>query len=266
MPIVDDEGLVGLWVGHDDGTMALLGPEKVAVLSENDDAADAVTAILRGQAAVLAMSEGQPAGVVTGDDVRRLAVAALTHDLDRRAHGPVVVRFVGPAGAGKTTILLRTIALLQECSIGMVRPGAEDASGEPLRVVGDTPVVEDVAADRMSGLIRAIAALGPVRIVFLEDRPGVEKPDWGLGESLLIAVAEPRHVVDLAPDLIRECNALLIVRRDATRAPEDAVAHVGALRPGLPVFVVDAEGDPASLKPWSRWLRSRILPEAVRRG
>ncbi len=266
MPILDGDQLVGLWIGHGDGTIALLGPEKVAVLDEHEDAAEAVSAILRGQAAVIATSDGSPTGMITAEDVQRLAVAALTHDLDRRAHGPVVVRFVGPEGSGKTTLLLRTIASLQECAIGMVRPGAVTGTSEGPRIIDGAPVIEDASADRMSGLRRAITALGPVRVVFLEDRAGTRRPRWGLGESLLIAVAEPHDVARLADDLFEECNALVVVRRDSSRAASDAAEYAEARRAALPIFVVDAEGDPESLRPWSRWLRSRVLPEAVRRA
>ena len=61
-------------------------------------------------------------------------------------------------------------------------------------------------------------------------------------------------------------SALVIVRRESSRGASDAAEYAHARRPGLPVFVVDAEGDPVSLSRWSRWLRSRILPEAVRRA
>lgn len=263
MPIVDDGRLVGLWIGHDDGTVAMLGSDEVTILDPKEDAAEAVRAILEGQAAVLALEDGSPAGLITSDDVRRLALAALTHGLHARAHAPVVVRFVGPPGSGKTTLLLRTIGLLQECSIGMVRPSRQ--AGDP-EISADAPVYEDPSADRMSGLMRGIAALGPVRVVFLEDRPGVERPRWGLGESVLVVVSEPDDVSSLSADLISECAALVITLRDGAGSADDAVEQARALRPGMPVFAVDAEGDAARLGEWTRWLRARVLPEAVRRA
>lgn len=263
MPIVDGERLVGLWIGHDDGTVAMLGSDEVTILDPTEDAAEAVRAILEGQAAVLALEDGRPAGLVTSDDVRRLALAALTHGLHSRAHAPVVVRFVGPPGSGKTTLLLRTIGLLRECSIGMVRPTR--AAGDP-EISADAPVFEDPSADRMSGLMRGIAALGPVRILFLEDRPGVDRPRWGLGESLLVVVSEPDDVSTLSADLISECAALVITQREGGSSAEDAAAEARARRPGMPVFTVDAEGDAEGLREWSRWLRARVLPEAVRRA
>lgn len=266
MPILDGDRLLGLWVGGDDGTLALLGPERVAVLDEDRDATEAVTAILRGQSAVLALEEGTPAGLVTGEDVRRLALSALAHGLSHRGHEPVVVRFVGPAGSGKTTLLLRTIALLHECAIGVVKPADDADPVTSLHVAGETPVVETTGADRMSGLQRAIAALGPVRTVFLEDRPGTDHPAVGLGESLLIAVARPHDLAELSSKLIDECGGLLLSSHGSEDDVDAAMGEITALRPDLPVFVVDAEGDPESLVPWARWLRARILPEAVRRG
>ena len=266
MPLLDGDRLAGLWIADGDGTVALLGPERVTLLNRDADAQEAVTALLRGQLAVLAVADGQPAGIVTREDVRDLALSALAHGLSHRGRDPIVVRFVGPAASGKTTLLLRTIAALEECDVGLVkRPEGPGAAG--LRVAGGTPVVEEAGADRMSGLRRAIAALGPVRTVFVEGRPGGDVPVWSLGESVLVVVVRADQVDELSDDLVNECGALVIAPHGASPgASDEAASRVAGTRPDLPVFVVDAEGDPASLGPWVEWLRRRILPEAVRRA
>ena len=85
---------------------------------------------------VVAMSEGGPTGILTRADVLDLVRKGLAA---RRTETPppLVLRLVGPAGGGKTTLLLGTIGRLSRCNVGVIEANPDPPEDRlPARVSG----------------------------------------------------------------------------------------------------------------------------------
>jgi CBS domain-containing protein len=263
LPLVDGGRLAGLWVQTDEGPIVLLGPDAVHQASSDADADAALEALLAGSEAVVAWEEGRPAGLLTRSDVLDIVRQALSQGIGRHRPRPVVMRLIGPAGAGKTTLMIRTVALLRRVEAAVVQANATEHAEGP--AIGGSPVVDAPEAHWRKGLADCVAALGDRQLVIVEDRDGPPMTGPGIGEDLQVVVVASGGVADVDPGALRDAQAVVVTRMDEAPDGFDLGAETARLRTGvptLPVFGLAPGHDDRGLESWRAWVEEQVLPRA----
>ena len=186
LPVVEAGRLVGVWTATGDGPLLLLGPERVHETHPDVDAAEAMEALLADAEVVFVWDAGVPAGILTRSDVLAMVRAALGRGIGRRHPRPCVLRLAGPAGAGKTTLIVRTLPLLGRIDTAVVQANAAEA-GDAGALAG-ARAVDDPHAHWRAGLTRATDRLADAQLILLEDRDGPVELSHGIGEDAQVAV------------------------------------------------------------------------------
>jgi Ni2+-binding GTPase involved in maturation of urease and hydrogenase len=264
LPLVDEGRLVGLWLATDEGPIVMLAPERAHEATPDADAYEAVAALLRGSEAVVVWGEGErPVGVLTRTDALRIMRSALALGrVGGRDIRPVVLRFVGPAGAGKSTLTLRTIERMRRCEVAVVQANAERSAAETTRAVAGAPVLDARDAHWRKGLQRCVELLGDAQLIIVEDRDGPPELGTGIGEDMQVLVVPPEELEAIAPETLKEAQALLITKLDVAPEGFDLEAVRAEMRvhvPHLPIFGVAALHDDRGLEEWQQWLEGRVL-------
>jgi Ni2+-binding GTPase involved in maturation of urease and hydrogenase len=268
LPLVDDSGVAGVWVRRDD-TLVLLGPEAVLSVSPDADAEEAIGAIVAGREAVVAVREGRPVGMLTRADVIAILREALAHGHGTRHQGPVdpvVVVLTGPEGAGRTTLLRRTIPFLRRCETGIVRADAPEGSAASRTETEGLPTVVDPAAAFRRGLHEAVRSLGDVQVVLVEDRPRPAGERGVPGGDTQVLVVPAASAGALTASELRDTQAVVVTRLDEAPDGFDLEALRGSLGRALvdlPVFGV-GEDDGPGLAEWGEWVLGRVLARSHR--
>ena len=258
LPIVDGDHLVGMWVATDTGPIVLLGPEGVQETSPDVDAMEAVRAMM-GNEAVVAMSEGRLVGILTRTDTLDLVRGGLatTH----HAIAPLVLRFVGPARSGKTTLLLRTTAGLKRCNVGVIEANPEPPKERlPARVSG-APVTYSPAAHWRKGFRDAIEHMGGLDVILVEDRNQPPEASIGLGEDVQIIVVPAADAGTIHLPSLVDAQAVVLTKPEEAIGFDDiaARARLRRVNPNVGVFVVGLGGDDRGMRAWQQWLEARLL-------
>jgi len=174
----------------------------------------------------------------------------------------MVLRLVGPAGAGKSTLMVRTIERLRRCEVAVVQANAERAETAPQSSVAGAPVLEAGDAHWRKGLDRCVRLLGDAQLIIVEDRDGPPELGPGIGEDMQVLVVRPQDLTAISPKTLQEAQALVITQLDAAPGGFDLASAVEGLRvhaPHLPVFGVAALHDDRGLDAWQHWLEGRVL-------
>ena len=269
LPLVYDRKLVGLWVATDEGPLVLLSPDAVYETTPDADALTAISTLLSGREAIVVWQDEaeQPVGVLTRTDAIRLLRMAIDHDSGRRRTRPVVVRLVGPAGVGKSTLIVRTLERLRHVSAIVVQanPGHRGAPCAP--AVGATRVIDAPEVHWAKGFGDVLPGLADAQLVLVEDRDGPPALGFGFGEDLQVVVVSPLCLADITPETLENAGAVVITNCDRAAAafdPEQAVRGLRADHPELPVFAVSAAPGEAGLREWTDWLEGRVLARGHR--
>jgi CBS domain-containing protein len=264
LPLVSEGRLVGLWLATDEGPLVMLAPERAYETGPGTDAREALEALLGGQEAVVVWDKGErPAGLITRADAVRILRGALDMGLGRRHIRPVVLRLVGPAGAGKSTLMVRTIERLRRCEVAVVQANAEARQTAPQDSVAGAPMLEASDAHWAKGLDRCIRLLDEAQFIIVEDRDGPPELGPGLGEDLQVLVVRPQDLESISPGSLKDAQAVVITQLDLAPAGfnlASAVEGVHVHAPHLPVFGVAPLHDDRGLVQWQHWLEGRVLP------
>ena len=234
----------------------MLAPDRVHQTDTAADAAEALDALIGGAEAVLVWEDGRPAGVLTRSDLRALVRAALDRGLGRRHPRPTVVRVSGPAGCGTTTLLRRTLGLLDRVDAAVVE-GDDAAAGEVTSLPGgrgpDAPGI-----DRSIGLRTAVDRLAGNQLILVEDRGDLDQPLGDIGEDLRVVAIPAADLPGLPPDRLAGVAALVATRADEVGEmdTEHALRGLRVRLPGLHTFAVAAGQDDRGLEAWVRWLEA----------
>ncbi len=259
MPVVEGGRLIGVWVSTGDGPLVMMGPGHVHETTPEADAASAMRALSEGAEAVLVWDSGIPAGLLTRSDLMEVVRTAMGRGVGRRHPRPVVARLIGPAGCGKTTLIVRTLALLGRLEVAVVQ-GNADAGGGAGRLAG-ARVVDAPDAHWRAGLGRTVERLSDAQLILVEDRDGPLEPGRGIGEDIQVLVVPAASLAEMRTADLEEVAALVVSQADGQ--PEAALADmVGAVhrgRPGLRVFVTAAGHDDRGLEAWALWLEGQVL-------
>jgi Ni2+-binding GTPase involved in maturation of urease and hydrogenase len=265
LPLVDGDQVIGLWLATDEGPTVLLSADSVGRVDVSDPAEDAVGQLLEDREMVIAWEGSSPVGVLTRTDLKRVMSAGMAEGHDRsRRPSPLIIRFLGAAGCGKTTLILRTIPRLRRWSSGVVEacpPTDEDA---PRRQLEGQPAVFDERAHDESVLPRVIHGLGPVEVVLFEDRERPERRGEEDDEGFCVLVVTAEDTGGLHADDLTDARAIVITKLDV--APEgfdleEERRTIAALNPGVAVFGVAAAVDGRGLDEWQAWLEHECLPK-----
>lgn len=259
LPVVEAGRLTGVWIATDEGPLVMLGPERVHQMPATGSATEALDALIGGAEAVLVWEEDRPAGVLTRSDLRAVVREAVAGGIGRRHPRPTVVRLAGPAGCGKTTLLMRTLALLGRVDAAIVQGNAA-AAGEVASLAGGRGLDAPEVHQRI-GLRRAVDALSDAQLILVEDRDGPHDAMGDVGEDVRVAVVPASELAALSAERLAGVGALVVTRAD--EAPPMEVEHaLHALRnrcAGLHTFAVAAGRDDRGLAAWSRWLEGRAF-------
>jgi CBS domain-containing protein len=259
LPVVEGGRLLGMWVATEEGPLVMFGPERIHQTRPTADAGEAMQALLDDAEAVVVWDSGVPAGVLTRSDAISVVRAALSRGIGRRHPRPVVMRIAGAAGCGKTTLLVRTLALLGRLDVAVVQANAV-AAGDESALVG-ARVVDDPAAHWRQGLHRAVERLSDAQLILVEDRDAPPEPSRGIGEDVQIVVVPAAELADLDPADLDEVQAVVASRADETpeQDVEDGLIRLREARPGLHTFAVAAGHDDRGLDAWARWVEAQVL-------
>lgn len=259
LPLVDGEHLVGMWLASDAGPVVLLGPERVAEVSPDVDALDALALLLEGREAVVATDAGAPVGILTRADALRILQDGLAAGTQRPAP-PLVIRLIGPAGAGKSSLLIRSIARLRSCEAGIIEANPRPPHERLASRVEGAHVTYAPHAHWRKGLREAIARLGGAEVIFVEDRDQPARAGTGLGEDVQVLIVPLAGADAIDETSAREVQAVVLTRPD--EAPGfDPTALAGRVRgwnPEVGVFLVGPADDDPGLGEWLAWLEERI--------
>ncbi|MGD9734769.1 MAG: CBS domain-containing protein [Solirubrobacterales bacterium] len=263
VPVVEDGEVVGVWVQAPDGSVVLLGGDRVAVLSAEAEADEAMAALLDDAEVVIVRDEGVVDGIVTRTDAMAILRSALQGGLGRRDRRPTVIRFVGAGGAGKTTLIMRTLARLPAIDAVVLQTNGPSAS--PL--TGEAEVV-DRSAHRRTGLSRALARLQDAQLVLLEDRDDDPDLSHGIGEDVQVAVLTAAEALRFHRGPRRELQAIVVTQADDASADDVASARYacGARFTGVPVFSITSGPAGGDLEDWIGWIERAVAGRRRRQG
>lgn len=258
LPIVDDDHLVGMWVATDRGPVVLLGPDRVREVSPDLTAIEAIQAMM-GEEAVVAMSDGQPVGILTRSDAMQLVRDGL--ESAKRNVSPLVVRLVGPAGSGKTTLILRTLAGMTRHRAGAIEANPESPDDRLPSLVSGAPVTYAPAAHWRKGFRDAIEQMGGLDIILVEDRDGPPEASLGLGEDVQIVVVPVAESGSIHLAGLPDAQAVVLTKPSEVPGFDDVAerTRLRTLNPNLAVFVVGPAEDDHGLQTWRQWLEARLL-------
>jgi len=257
IPVVDGDELVGVWAQGEDGSVFLLGGDRVIELPAEEDADRAMAALMRDAEVVLVREEGLATGILTRADALAILRTALGRGVGRRHRHPTVIRVAGAAGTGKTTLIMHTLGHLPAVDAVVLqvnRPTGPETAGEAREVL-------DGSAHWRAGLARAIDRLQDAQLILLEDRD--EEPDLsrGIGEDLQVALLTPAEAHRLTADRLRDAQALVVTRADGASAEALATAAEACRErfPGVQVFALGpGPGDPG-MEEWAGWVRRQVM-------
>jgi CBS domain-containing protein len=258
LPIVEGDQLVGMWVATDKGPVVLLGPDRVREVSPDVTAIEAMQAMM-GEEAVVAMSDGQPVGILTRSDAIELVRGGL--DVAKRNVPPLVVRLVGPGASGKTTLILRTLAGMTRRRAGAIEANPEPPADRlPPRISG-APVSYAPEAHWRKGFREAIEHMGGLDLILVEDRDQPPEASLGLGEDVQVIVVPVAYSGTI--HLVSLVDAQAVVLTKPAEAPgfDDAAerARLRGINPNLAVFVIGPAEDDHGMQTWRQWLEARLL-------
>jgi CBS domain-containing protein len=258
LPIVDGDQLVGMWVATDAGPIVLLGPERLFETSPEVGAMEAVEAMM-GNEAVVAMAEGRPVGILTRTDALNLVRGGLA--TTRRVTPPLVLRFVGPARSGKTTLLLRTTAGLKNCHVGVIEANPEPPEQRLPAHVHGAPVAYAPTAHWRKGFRDAIEHMGGLDVILVEDRDQPPEASVGLGEDVQIIVVPLADTGRIHVSSLVDAQAVVLTKPDEAHGVDEAEerARLRRANPNLGVFVVGLGDDDRGMRTWQMWLEARLL-------
>jgi CBS domain-containing protein len=256
VPVVDGDELLGVWAQGEDGSVFLLGSDRVVELPAETDAEEAMAVLMRDAEVVLVRDEGLASGILTRADAMAILRTALGRGVGKRYRRPTVIRLVGAGGTGKTTLIMRTLARLP--AIDAVVLQTNQPTGSP--IAGDVREVVDGSAHWRAGLKRAVARLQDAQLILLEDRD--EDPDvmHGIGEDLQVAVLTASGALEFRRGPRRDVQAIVVTQADAASAADvDGAAYACRSRfPGIPVFAVaHGAGDPG-MDDWVAWVQRAV--------
>jgi len=270
LPLVYDGKLVGLWVTTGDGPLVLLSPDAVHETTPDADALGAMAELMGGREAVVVWdgADEQPVGVLTRTDALRLMRTALDRHYAGRRTRPVVVRLIGPEGAGKSALIIGTLERLRRCPATVVIQANPAHRGGPAApATGGVRVIDAPEVHWAKGFGQVIGRLPDAQLIMVEDRDGPPALGHGIGEDMQVLVVAPAHLDAISQASLREAAAVVITNLDRAPAAFDFEAAVAALRghsAALPVFGVSAADDDAGMEAWSRWLEARVLARGHR--
>jgi Ni2+-binding GTPase involved in maturation of urease and hydrogenase len=258
LPIVENGLLLGVWVATDDGRVIMLGRDRVAEISSDSDADAGMRALVGDAEAVLVRDADLPVGVITRSDVLGIVRTALGRGVGRRHPRPTVFRLAGRAGAGKTTLIMRSLGHLGRFDTVVVQ-----ANGSESGLPEDAGVreVRDPSAHWRAGLERVINRLADAQLILVEDRDGAPDLGRGIGEDMQVAVVPVAEVGDLSPELLADAQAVVVTQADTASLHEaqKAVEALDERCPGLAIFVVAAGHDDRGLDEWVRWIGRHVM-------
>lgn len=259
LPIVENGKLLGVWVSTEDGRVVMLGRDRVGEISSDADADAGMRALMGDVEAVLVREAGLPVGVITRTDVLGILRTALGRGIGRRHPRPTVIRIAGRAGAGKTTLIMRSLARLGHLDAVVVQANGTAVAQEEA-AVEVTEVVEPSAHWR-SGLERVVARLADAQLILVEDRDGDLDLAHGIGEDLQVAVLPVEDVGRLTPDLVADAQAVVVTHTDTAPAAgvAEALGELGRRCPGLALFHTTAAHDDEGLDQWVRWVAGQVM-------
>ncbi|MDX6645073.1 MAG: ATPase domain, partial [Miltoncostaeaceae bacterium] len=174
VPLIHEGKLVGLWVATGEGPLLLLSPDAAHETTPDADALEAMAKLLAGREAVVVWPEQgeQPVGLLTRTDALRLLRTALDQHYGRRRLRPVVVRLIGPAGAGKSTLIVRTVERLRRCQVTVIQANPDHHGAPAALAAGAARVIEAPEAHWARGFGEVIAGLPDAQLILVEDRDG----------------------------------------------------------------------------------------------
>ena len=217
-----------------------------------------------GDAEVVIVREaGLPVGVITRSDVLGILRAAIGRRIGRRHPRPTVVRIAGRAGAGKTTLIMRSLARLGRFDSVVVQANGsepEPEAGSPSVEAGFRELVEPSAHWR-AGLDRVVRRLSDAELIMLEDRDGTPDLARGIGEDVQVAVVPASEAATLTTDRLADAQAVVLTHLDAV-SPDDLAAAAASFAercPGVTVFSVGPPGDDSGLDEWVRWVATQVM-------
>ena len=262
LPIVEDGHLLGVWVATGDGRVVMLGRDRVEEISSEESADAGMRALMGDAEAVLVRDAGLPVGVITRSDVLGIVRTAIGRGIGRRHPRPTVIRIAGPSGAGKTTLIMRSLAHLGQFDAVVVQANlaGSDSEGGPAEAAGIREVVEPSAHWR-SGLERVVSRLADAELILVEDRDGELDLAHGIGEDVQVAVVSAADAGSLSALQLSDAQAVVLTAAEGL-PPERVAEIVAAVEqrcPGLATFVVASVQDDAGLEPWVRWVAMQVM-------
>jgi len=262
VPVVKDQASVGLWMKDADGTPGLRGASSVGRARPDQSPDVALDQLFERKEAVVVWEGGAPVGILTRSDVRRLVGQAVTQGIGARAeHGPVVVRFLGPEGGGKSTLIMRTLPLLRRCAMGLItsHEPPEDFDRDALE---GCPALFGRGIKGPVGLDQTADELGDVQLVLLDDRPPDHLDAGGIGEDLRVLVVPVLDLQTLRPESFASADALIVTKLDLEPAFDFSGYRKWIMEeyPDLTVIGVAAALGDRGMHAWRRWLQRAYLP------
>lgn len=257
VPVVNGDELVGVWAQGEDGSVFLLGGDRVIELSAEAEADQAMSALMRDAEVVLVRDEGLPSGILTRADALAILRTALGRGVGKRHPQPTVIRVAGARGTGKTTLIMRTLAQLSGLDAVVLQvnePTGPASAGEAREVVNGS-------AHWRAGLGRAVARLQDAQLILVEDRD--EDPDLsrGIGEDVQVAVINALDMGRVPTAHLRDAQAIVLTHAEEATSDEAeaAAAACGERFPGVRVFVVGQGAGDDGLAEWARWVHGSVM-------
>jgi Ni2+-binding GTPase involved in maturation of urease and hydrogenase len=256
VPVVDGEELVAVWAQGEDGSVFLLGGDRVVELPADADATEAMATLMRDAEVVLVRDEGIPTGILTRADALAIVRTALGRGVGRRHRHPTVIRVAGARGTGKTSLIMRTLARVASIDAVVLQVNAPTGPG----TAGDAREVVDETAHWRSGLGRAVARLQDAQLILLEDRDAEPDLSRGIGEDVQVAVIDATDAGRLPAARLRDAQAVVLTHADeAEGGAATAVATCRERFPGVQVFAVGPGADDDGLAEWARWVARQVM-------
>ena len=236
VPVVDGDELVGVWAQGQDGSVFLLGSDRVVEIPAEAEAEEAMGALMRDAEVVLVREGGLASGILTRADALAILRTALGRGVGKRHRRPTVIRLVGAGGADTTALIADTLARLPAMEPAVVR------------------------THWRAGLTRAVARLQDAQLILLEDRD--EDPDLscGIGEDLQVAVLTATDALGFRRGPHPDLQAIVVTQADAASAG-DVAAAADACRarvPGIPVFAIAHGAGDRGLDDWAAWVERAV--------
>jgi Ni2+-binding GTPase involved in maturation of urease and hydrogenase len=256
VPVVDGDELVAVWAQGEDGSLFLLGGDRVVELPADADAADAMATLMRDAEVVLVREEGLTTGILTRADALAIVRTALGRGVGRRHAHPTVIRVAGARGTGKTSLIMRTLARLSGVDAVVLQVNAATGPG----TAGDAHEVVDDTAHWRAGLSRAVSRLQDAQLILLEDRDAEPDLSRGIGEDLQVAVIDATDAGRLPAARLRDAQAVVLTHADETDdGAATAVATCRERFPGVQVFTVGPGAIDDGLDEWARWVARQVM-------